>query len=88
VQANGGNNQLGVTQTRQGYRQLSSKVSPPHLPTRFSSIHVGRHQIGNTIAVFELALQGNDVRIAEEKHYKLVAADQISDDDLKLYSLR
>jgi hypothetical protein len=41
---------------------------------------------GDTIALFELALQGDDVKIAEERHYKLVPSDQITADDLKLYS--
>jgi hypothetical protein len=42
----------------------------------------------DTIALFELALQGEDVKIAEEKHYRLVPSDQISADDLKLYGKR
>jgi len=41
-----------------------------------------------TIALFELALQGEDVKIVEEKHYKLVPSDQIGPEDLKLYAKR
>jgi hypothetical protein len=36
----------------------------------------------------ELALQGDDVGIVEEKHYKLVLSDQIGADDLELYANR
>jgi hypothetical protein len=43
---------------------------------------------GDTIALFELALDGDDVKILEEKHYKLVPSDQIGADDLRLYAMR
>jgi len=42
----------------------------------------------DTIALFELALQGEDVKVVEEKHYKLVSSDQISAEDLKVYAKR
>jgi hypothetical protein len=42
----------------------------------------------DVIAMFELALDGEDVKLIEEKHYKLVPSDQISSDDLKLYAKR
>jgi hypothetical protein len=37
------------------------------------------------IALFELGISDEDVRILEERHYKLVPADQISGDDLRAY---
>jgi hypothetical protein len=37
------------------------------------------------IALFELGLSEQEVRILEERHYKLVPADQISSDDLRSY---
>jgi hypothetical protein len=40
------------------------------------------------IAIFELALDGEDVKVVEEKHYKLVPSDQIGANDLKLYAKR
>ncbi len=42
----------------------------------------------DVIAMFELAMDGEEVKIVEEKHYKLVLADQISPEDLKLYGQR
>jgi hypothetical protein len=42
----------------------------------------------DTIALFELVLQGEDVKIVEEKHYKLVPSDRIDAEDLKLYAKR
>jgi hypothetical protein len=38
------------------------------------------------IALFELRQSGDDIRIAEERHYKLVPADQITRDDLRAYN--
>lgn len=42
----------------------------------------------DTIALFELALQGEDVKVVEERHYKLVPSEQIGAEDLKLYARR
>ncbi len=83
VQAKGGNDQLGVTQTRQDIACCAQKF--PRLTCRPISAQFMSDDI---IALFELALQGEDVKIVEEKHYKLVASDQITADDLKLYAKR
>lgn len=83
VQAKGGTDQLGVTQTRQDIACCTQKF--PRLTCRPIS---AQFMSDDTIALFELALQGDDVKIVEEKHYKLVPSDQISEDDLKLYSKR
>jgi len=42
----------------------------------------------DVIALFELTLEGLEVKLVEEKHYKLVPSDQITADDLKLYAKR
>jgi hypothetical protein len=42
----------------------------------------------DVIALFELTLDGKDVKLVEEKHYKLVPSDQIGPDDLKRYAKR
>ena len=72
VQAKGGNDQLGVTQTRQDIACCRQKF--PRLTCRPVS---AQFMPDDTIALFELALQGEDVKIVEEKHYKLVPSDQI-----------
>ena len=62
---------------------MPGEVFRPHMPpisAQFMSDHV--------IAMFELALDGEDVKLVEEKHYRLVPSDQISADDLKLYAKR
>jgi hypothetical protein len=83
VQAKGGADQLGVTQTRQDIACCRQKF--PHLTCRPVS---AQFMTDDTIALFELALQGDDVKILEEKHYKLVPSDEITIDDLKLYRKR
>jgi hypothetical protein len=40
------------------------------------------------IALFELTVDRGDVKVVEEKHYRLVPSDQIGDDDLRSYSSR
>jgi hypothetical protein len=37
------------------------------------------------IALFELGVSGEEIRITEERHYRLVPADQITRDDLRAY---
>jgi hypothetical protein len=83
VQAKGGTDQLGVTQTRQDIACCGQKF--PRLICRPVS---AQFMSDDTIALFELVLQGDDVKIVEEKHYTLVPSDQITADDLKLYSKR
>ena len=39
------------------------------------------------IAMFELVLQDNEIRVAEEKHYRLVPSSAISIEDLRNYAL-
>lgn len=83
VQAKGGSDQLGVTQTRQDIACCAQKF--PRLSCRPIS---AQFMADDIIALFELTLQGDDVKIVEEKHYKLVPSDQIGADDLKLYAKR
>jgi hypothetical protein len=40
------------------------------------------------IAMFELAIQKDEVKVVEEKHYRLVPSADITEEDLKLYSGR
>ncbi len=83
VQAKGGSDQLGVTQTRQDIACCAQKF--PRLSCRPIS---AQFMADDIIALFELTLQGDEVRIVEEKHYKLVPSDQIGAADLKLYAKR
>jgi len=83
VQAKGGADQLGVTQTRQDIACCVQKF--PRLTCRPVS---AQFMAGDVIALFELTLDGEDVKVVEEKHYRLLPADEIGDRDLKSYSKR
>jgi hypothetical protein len=40
------------------------------------------------IAMFELTVASDDVKIVEERHYRLVSSDAITDEDLRAYAGR
>jgi hypothetical protein len=83
MQAKGGNDRLSVVQTAQDIACCKEKFAG--LTCRPIS---AQFMTEDVIAMFELALDGEDVKLVEEKHYKLVQSDQISFDDLKLYAKR
>jgi hypothetical protein len=83
VQAKGGNDRLSVVQTAQDIACCKEKFAG--LTCRPIA---AQFMAEDVIAMFELALDGEDVKLVEEKHYKLVPSDQISSDDLKLYAKR
>jgi hypothetical protein len=83
VQAKGGSDRLSVVQTAQDLaccREKFAGLTCRPISAQFMSDDV--------IAMFELALDGEDVKLVEEKHYKLVPADQIGAEDLKRYAKR
>jgi hypothetical protein len=82
VQAKGGSDQHGVVQTNQDIACCGEKF--PDLVCRAVST---QFMSDERIAMFELTVQDAEVRVVEERHYKLVPASAISEEDLKLYSL-
>lgn len=83
VQAKGGNDQLSVVQTKQDMRCCLQKF--PDLICRSIST---QFMSDESIAMFELTLEGDQVKLVEERHYELVPANQITVEDLKSYSQR
>jgi hypothetical protein len=83
VQAKGGTDRLGVTQTRQDLACCAEKF--PQLTCRPVS---AQFMAGDVIALFELTVEAGEVKVVEEKHYRLVPADQIGEQDLRSYSQR
>ena len=83
VQAKGGSDQLAAIQTTQDIACCREKF--PRLTCRPMS---AQFMAGDVIAMFELTIEGDEVKVLEEKHYRLVPSDQIQDEDLKLYSSR
>jgi hypothetical protein len=83
VQAKGGSDRLGTIQTAQDVACCRQKF--PSLTCRPVSAQFMADEI---IALFELAMRGEEVKIAEERHYQLVPADSIQAEDLKSYATR
>jgi len=80
VQAKGGDDQLSVVQTKQDILCCAEKF--PQLICRAIST---QFVTDNLIALFELTIDDNQVRIIDEKHYLLVPANNISSSDLVNY---
>jgi len=81
VQAKGGKDRHGRQQTEQDIACCAQKFPLLHCRP------VSAQFITNSkIAMFELAMQDNEVRVVSEQHYELVPASSISSEDLAIYS--
>jgi len=83
VQAKGGNDRLSVVQTKQDMACCAEKY--PNLICRAISV---QFMADDLIALFELAMDDGELKVAEEKHYRLVPGDRIDADDLLAYARR
>ena len=81
VQAKSGKDKLSTIQTSQDVACCGDKF--PTLTCRPVS---AQFMTDDVIALFELAMRRNEVKIAEERHYQLVPADSIEAEDLELYA--
>jgi hypothetical protein len=83
IQAKGGSDKLNVVQIEQDFAVCKTKF--PSLICR----PLGAQFIADdVIALFEFEQSANGVSISAEKHYKLVAPEEISENDLKNYRQR
>jgi hypothetical protein len=83
VQAKGGNDRLSVVQIEQDLALCADKF--PNLICR----PIGAQFMqGDVIALFEVERSEEGVRIATERHYRLVPPDAITPDDLEAYRRR
>lgn len=80
VQAKGGNDQLAVVQTRQDILCCAEKY-----PNLFCRAVSTQFMLDDLIAMFELTVQDDQIRLIQERHYKLVPRDQISAADIDQY---
>lgn len=80
VQAKGGNDRMSSVQSKQDIACCKEKF--PQLICRAISAQFISTDL---IALFELGQSGEEIRILEERHYRLVPADQISREELKEY---
>ncbi len=83
IQAKGGTDKLNVVQIEQDFAVCKTKF-----PTLICRPLGAQFIAGDVIALFEFEQGTDGVSISSEKHYKLVAPDEISEADLKNYQQR
>lgn len=80
VQAKGGHDQIGIVQTTQDIRFVEQKF-----PAMRCRAIAAQFMDGGIVALFELALQDDEVRVADERHYQLVPAAQLDQRAIRDY---
>ncbi|MDO9128199.1 MAG: endonuclease, partial [Parvibaculum sp.] len=80
VQAKGGKDQIGVVQTTQDIRFVAQKFPGMRcraIATQFMSDGI--------VALFELTLKNDQIKVVDERHYQLVPADQLDQKAIRDY---
>jgi hypothetical protein len=80
VQAKGGTDQIGIVQTTQDVRYVTQKF--PGMRCRAIAT---QFMPGGIVAMFELALRNDEVKVVEERHYKLVPAKELDSQAIRNY---
>ena len=80
VQAKGGSDQIGVVQTTQDIAFVEQKF--PGMRCRAIS---AQFMSSGIIALFELTLQDDQVKVVQEKHYELVHANKLDQNAVRNY---
>jgi hypothetical protein len=80
VQAKGGKDQIGIVQTSQDIRFVEEKF--PNMRCRAVAAQFMEAQI---VALFELTLQDDEIKVVEERHYRLVPAEQLDQGAIRDY---
>ncbi len=80
VQAKSGKDQIGVVQTSQDVAFVEQKF--PGMRCRAIS---AQFMADGSIALFELTLQGGDVRVVQERHYRLLPAAELDQSAIRNY---
>lgn len=80
VQAKGGSDQIGIVQTRQDLQCCAEKF--PGFAVRAVS---AQFMEDNKIAMFEITIDGDAMKVVEERHYSLVPADSLGDAAIRNY---
>jgi hypothetical protein len=83
VQAKGGNDQISVVQTQQDITACAEKF--PNVKCRALSVQFMDDDI---IAMFELTTEKDEVKVVEERHYKLVPSDELDTSAITAYRNR
>jgi hypothetical protein len=81
VQAKSGKDHIGVVQTTQDIKWVEQKF--PGVRCRAIAAQFTKDGV---VALFELTLQDQEIRIVDERHYQLVSADKLDRDAIRNYS--
>lgn len=80
VQAKGGKDQIATVQTEQDMAMCAEKF--PGVKCRAISVQFMEDKV---VALFELTIENDEVKVVEERHYKLVPADGLDENAIKAY---
>jgi hypothetical protein len=80
VQAKGGKDQIGIVQVEQDLALCQHAF--PELKPRLVAVQFIQDERGEAIVMFETIVQNDELKIADEKHYRLVPASDITQADL------
>jgi hypothetical protein len=80
VQAKAGRDQIGVVQTSQDLAFVTEKF--PGMRCRAVA---AQFMDNDVVALFELTISEGDVKIVDERHYKLIPADKLDTEAVKAY---
>ena len=80
MQAKGGKDQIGIVQTTQDVRFVEEKF--PGMKCRAVA---AQFMDDRTVALFELTLQDDEIKVVEERHYRLVPAKELDGDAIRDY---
>ena len=83
VQAKGGRDSISTVQIEQDVGLCKSKF-----PSAICRPIAAQFMEDDLIALFEFETQGEGVKIVAERHYRLVASDELNGDDVKAYAQR
>lgn len=82
VQAKGGTDQISIVQTKQDIAWCSQRF--PGMRCRAIS---AQFMTGERVALFELGLQDDTIKVVEERHYKLVPANALDPAEVRNYRI-
>lgn len=80
VQAKGGRDKLNVVQIEQDLVMCKAKF-----PSLICRPIAAQFKKANSIALFELTIETDGLKVSSEKHYRLVPPEDVTDKDLKTY---
>ena len=80
VQAKGGKDHIGIVQTTQDIRFVEQRF--PGMRCRAIAAQFMEDRV---IALFELTLQDTEIRVAEERHYRLIPSEKLNREAVQDY---